>query len=296
MAKRSVDYLPLDLRPFHNAGADVLGDGTPLIGERSIRGIPFHIGTDPRRCFLAIDSTSAPIAIPVGRSVRRVLFAHRLFDPRPEDLTAADGDPGGAVAHWVVRRTNGRTERVTLREHFEVANIPSRRKLWLATDDRPISLAPRHTGRWLDHFARQQEVQVPGARDYYLWDWIDPDPSSAISALEVEPAGRRYLVAAITLSFVDEDPFPRSEARAIRITLANERDARTDVGLLEVDVDRGAATYPYPLPRRLVDPGPPGWGEPAIREAGCSYVKVQAAPSATVRVRRGEIELASFRW
>jgi hypothetical protein len=71
---------------------------------------------------------------------------------------------------------------------------------------------------------------------------------------------------------------------------------RSDVGVLEVDVDRGAATYPYPLPERLIDQEPPGWGEPAIRTAEWSYAKIQAVPSATVRVRSAEREIASFRW
>jgi hypothetical protein len=294
--ERLVDYLPLDLHTVHNAGVDVLGGSAPLTGRRTLRGIPFDIGADPQRCFIAVDASSnGPITIPIGQQVRRIIFAHRLFDPRPTDLTAADGEMGGVVARWRVRRSDGRADVIPLREHFEVANIPSRRKLFLATDDGPISLAPRHAGRWLDHFAHQQEVHVAGSRDYYLWDWVDPDPSSAIEELILEPAGRRYLLAALTLSFVDEEPFPRCEARAVRFVLVDTERSH-DIGALEVEVDRGAATYPYPLPERLDDFNPPGWGEPAIRQAVRSYAKIQAAPSATVRLRAGEDEIASFRW
>jgi len=149
VGQRSVEYQPLDLRAFHNVGTDVIA-GAPLIGERALRGIPFEIGADAKRCFIAIDRGSAPVTIPVGRALRRLVFAHRLYDPRPADLTAADGEPGGAVAHWVVRRADGRETRIAVREHFEVANIPTRRKLWVATDDRPIGLMPRHAGQWLE--------------------------------------------------------------------------------------------------------------------------------------------------
>jgi hypothetical protein len=136
---------------------------------------------------------------------------------------------------------------------------------------------------------------VAGSRDYYLWDWIDPDPSSAIEELILEPAGRRYLVAALTLSFVDEDPVP-AQRGARRPFRAPRRAAVARHRALEVEVDRGAATYPYPLPERLEELDPPGWGEPAIRTAVRSYTKIQAAPSATVRLRAGGDEIASFRW
>src|SRR5947209_167198 len=94
----SVDYLPLDLRPFRNAGVDLLGGSSPQLGRRTLRGIPFDIGADPRRCFVAVEGPSDQrVAIPVGHAVRRIVFAHRLFDPRPADLTAADGEMGSVV-------------------------------------------------------------------------------------------------------------------------------------------------------------------------------------------------------
>jgi len=292
----TVDYLPLDLAAQRNAGIELIG-GAPLIGRRALRGIPFDIGDDAARCFIAVDDVrDTCVTVPVGRAVRRLIFAHRLFDPRPADLTAADGEMGSPVARWRVRRAGGREDVIVLREHFEVANIPSRRKSFLSTDDGPILLAPRHAGRWLDQFARHEEVHVSGSRDYYLWDWIDPDPTTRIDELVLEPAGRRYLVAGITLSLVDEDPFPRGEARSVRIVVTDDRLASRDIGALEVSVDRGAATYAYPLPEQVGAAVPPGWGEPAIRDMRRAYVKIQTVPSATVRVSAGDDSVASFRW
>jgi hypothetical protein len=294
----NAEYEPIDLSGQLNAGVQILdGSVAPLIGARELRGIPFAIGGDPSRCFIATGLwMNGPVTVPVGGRASRLIFAHRLFDPRPADGTASDGELGGVVARYLVRLASGATIEIPIREHFEVANVPSRRKLFLAVDDGPPWLAPRHEGRWLDQFARREEIHLAGTRDYYLWDWINPEPATLIDAITLEPRGRRYLVAGITRSATAESPFPRDPAKVIRMSLRDADAASRDIGSLELVVDRGNATYPYPLPEALPAVDPPGWGEPAIRRAAVSYARVQAIPSATLRLRDGSGAIAAVTW
>jgi hypothetical protein len=294
----TAEYAPVDLAPYCNAGVRVLGDGNaPELGERTLRGIPFRIARDGERCFVTVGSAhDGPISIRIASAAHRLIFAHRLFEPRPADGTAADGPMGGVVARYVVHYADGQQHQIPIREHFEAANIPSLRKMFVATDDGPVFLSPRHAGRWLDHFARREEVHVSGARHFYLWDWVNPRADSAIEQIVLHASGRPYLLAALSLSHIDEDPFPRCEARIVRITLEDPTAAARGIGELAVVVDRGAATYPYPLPERLSVEKPPGWGEPARRQASPAYVRIQAAPSATVEIRDGTGTIDSFRW
>ena len=85
-----------------------------------------------------------------------------------------------------------------------------------------------------------------------------------IKSVRLEPADRKFVVAAITLGFNDEAPFPRSAKREVKITLPQPEDAEKPFDL-EVDVDRGVATFPFPLPEKpanefLADDFK-GWGE-----------------------------------
>ncbi|MGH3409702.1 MAG: hypothetical protein ACRDRJ_45500, partial [Streptosporangiaceae bacterium] len=87
-------------------------------------------------------------------------------------------------------------------------------------------------------------------------------------------------MAGITTSDVDEHPFVRTPARPVRLVARDGRD-----GVLDVDVDRGVATYPQPLPG---EDDRAGWG---AAEAAAAYASIAALPSATVAVRRDGDEL-----
>ena len=84
---------------------------------------------------------------------------------------------------------------------------------------------------------------------------------------------------------------PRGHARGHH-HLAQEEDARESAAL-EVEVDRGVATYPYPLPEATTEDfinGRKGWGEAQNEGSSPSYVEIAANPSATVQVKRdGEV-------
>ena len=125
-----------------------------------------------------------------------------------------------------------------------------------------------------------------------------PGPKS--DRLLIEPQDRAFLVGGVTLSTLDEDPFGREPRRPVKITLTDAEQADQPFNL-SVEVDRGVATYPYPLPapgRRVVP------GRTRITDgdrttpttASPAYVEIAASPSATVRVKSGEAELAQVRW
>jgi hypothetical protein len=61
-------------------------------------------------------------------------------------------------------------------------------------------------------------------------------------------------------------------------------------GVLDIEVDRGVATYPQPLPG---EDDRAGWGATEGRSA---YTSIAALPSATVAVRQGDDELGRVRW
>jgi hypothetical protein len=120
---------------------------------------------------------------------------------------------------------------------------------------------------------------------YYLWCWENPHPERRVERIEFIPSGRRFIVAGITTSELDEHPFVRTPARPVRIVAKDGRN-----GVFDVEVDRGVATYPQPLPG---EDDRAGWGAAGGTSA---YTSVAALPSATVAVRQGEAELGRVRW
>jgi hypothetical protein len=91
----------------------------------------------------------------------------------------------------------------------------------------------------------------------------------------------------------------RSGARPVKIVLADPADATRPFDL-GVEVDRGVATFPYPLPQEPADAflGDPfaGWGETLNEQSSPAYVKIAATPSARVTVTQAGAELATARW
>ena len=120
---------------------------------------------------------------------------------------------------------------------------------------------------------------------YYLWCWENPHPERPVERIEFIPRGRRFVVAGVTTSDVDEHPFVRAPARPVRLVAKDGRD-----GVLDIEVDRGVATYPQPLPG---EDDRAGWG---ATEGKSAYTSIAALPSATVAVRQGDDELGRVRW
>ena len=188
--------------------------------------------------------------------------------------------------------------RVPIRERFEIHVTPTTWGHWpfLAVPDRKNGLAPRDEGRWSAFGSRQAEAVQGTARAYYLWAWKNPRPDEAIESLTIEPGDRRFLVAAVTLGHLDEPPFALGPKQEVRIVLPEAEDAARPFGL-EVEVDRGVATFPYALPAegaaQFLDDERRGWGEAQNDRSSPAYVEIAAIPSATVTVRSAGEELGA---
>lgn len=297
------DYLPLDLQEYWNAGVELLGlaigSAGPPLGEQQLRGLPFRLGADPERCFVALGRGARPTAltIPVDQLARGVVFAHRLLE---SDILNG-GLPGETVAEYVFRYADGSEARAPIRDRFEVAVVPTGwgQLPFQAVPDQNDRLPPRYEGRFSAAGYRQTEASQAAPRGYFLWVWTNPRPDALLAAIVLESHGSPLVVGGITLSQVDEYPFVRSGARPLKIEVTDPTAVDHPFNLA-VAVDRGTATFPYPLPSEPADAfladSFAGWGEPLNRQNSPAYVEIAAIPSATVRVTAGEVELGQARW
>jgi hypothetical protein len=231
-------YEPVDLSAVCNAGVDVLGDepGDVPLGRVELRGLPFVIGSEAaaaERCFLL---PGAPVTVGVGRPARRVIIAHRLLEP---------GGPAGhavgqAVAEYVFHLAGGEAVTAPIRERFEIQVVPPvwGRQPFLAVTDTSDYSAPRFEGRWEESGWRLTEHAKGGPAGYYLWCWENPDQDRPVERIEFIPRGPRFIIAGITTSDVDEDPFVRAPGRPVRLMAKDGRG-----GVLDIDVDRGVRVH-----------------------------------------------------
>jgi hypothetical protein len=278
-------YEPVDLSAACNAGVEVLGDepGDVRLGRVDLRGLPFLIGSEPpskERCFLL---PGDPVTVRVGRLARQVIIAHRLL----EAGAPAGHAVGQTVAEYVFHLAGGEIVTVPIRERFEIQVVPTPwgRLPFLAVTDKSDYSLPRFEGSWGDSGWRLCEHEMGWPTGYYLWSWENPHPDRAVERIEFRPRGARFIVAGVTTSDVDEHPFVQAPSQPVRLV---PKDGRN--GVLDIDVDRGVATYPQPLPGED-DRG--GWG---ATEGTSAYSSIAALPSATIAVRRGSDELGRVRW
>jgi hypothetical protein len=294
------EYTPIDLMAFHNAGLTLLGEhGTAPIGPQQFRGLPFLVGTNPDNCFVAFGEglQHTPLSIPIEESVWSVIVAHRLL----ASGISAGGPVGEPIAEYVFIYQGGDEERVTIRDRFEITEIPTAwgQLPFRAVPDQSDSLPARYEGRFDESGQRQTEVNDAEARGYYLWVWQNPRPEQTLASLTVIPRGPRFLIAGVTLGHSDEFPFVRSGARALKLIITDPVAAARPFDLA-VAVDRGVTTFPYTLPQQspdefLVNPLA-GWGEALNEQSSPASVEIAALPSATVTVTQGGDLLGSARW
>jgi hypothetical protein len=277
------NYEPIELGSTCNAGVDIVGDGAadvPL-GRVSLRGLPFLIHEQRDRCFIA---PREPVSVDIGRPARRVIIAHRLLEPG----APAGHAVGRTVARYTFHLSGGEVVQVPIRERFEIQIVPPEwgREPFLAVTDTHDGNLPRFEGKWSEAGYRLTEHGRGRASAFYLWCWENPYPHQVIERLTIDPAGPPFLVAGVTLSNADEHPFVRTASRPVRLV---STDAGGD-GPFDLEVDRGVATYPQPLPGA---DDRPGWGVAGAQDA---YAAIAALPSATVVVRQGGEKLGQVRW
>ena len=302
-----VDYEPIALGRLCNVAASFtkphLAD--PALGSQTYHGLPFTIGPErPRagggRCLIGFDDKSGladAITIPIRRTGQWLIFAHALLQT---DLWRG-GPVGEVVAHYVVQYSGGRTLRLPVRERFEIAFLPTSWGGWpfVAQPDHADRMWTRDAGPWGESGNRQTEAIQGHPHSYYLWPWKNPNPRKSITSVTVEPAGKKFILAAITLSRLAEPPFNSQVRREVKITLPKKTDADRPFDMA-VSVDRGMATYPYALPRQaaaeFVKDHRKGWGQSQNGKASPAYVEIAASPSATVTVKNAGKPLAKVNW
>ncbi len=295
------DYQPVDLTPWCNVGLEWLPNHAPAAGSQRLRGLPFQIGPESGGgpCLLGFGpgGYADAVTIPLQRPATWVLVAHRLLESH-----ILEGEPPGhVVAVYRFGYDDGTAVAVPVRERFEIAEVPTRwgQKPFLAVADTPDWLSPRREGPWELIGRRQTEAHQgwPGA--LYLWAWRNPHPERALASIVVEPQDRPFCLAALTLSTLTEDPFGRQPGRPVTITLKDAGRAEQPFDLA-VEVDRGVATYPYPLPagspQQFLEADHRGYGAPYHDRSSPAYVEIAAQPSATVRLKQGEEALDAVRW
>ena len=298
------DYEPLDISKSFNAGAEALGGVDPWqTGLQSFHGLPFLMGDG----VIALDGSKGAVTVLVDQKVRTVVFAHSLGAAE-----LAGVEPiGQQVAHYVFRLSGGKEVSVPIRGRFEISSLPgadavSRRGSsglpappFRAVTDQKNVLMDRYSGPWEQTGRRQTESVQGQARWSYLWCWSNPEPDAAIESVEIVPGGAPFVICAVTLGHVDERPFARQGRRPVRIELTDSADAQRDFDL-EVEVDRGVATYPQPLPEAkaeefLADPLK-GWGESQNTRSSPAYVEVSATSSATMTVSQNGKKVGQANW
>lgn len=303
-AMSSDGYRALDLTALYNDGLGVLGDGAASApgGEQRFHGLPFRIGTGQRALIVfGPGGRVQPLSVPVHSRALTVIFAHRLLDSR----VMAGGPPGATVAYYTFGLTDGSAHRVAIRERFQIGDLSGWGQTpFLARADQPDWLLERWSGPWGHAGRRQCESESGWPTGYYLWWWRNPSPDSGIEQIEIAPLDRRFAVAAITVGLDDEEPFARGGMLPVRIDLKDSRIAKRQFGPNQADVgvvvDRGVASYCYPLPDQSPDEflhdGFAGWGQPQNQQCSPMYAQVSAIPSATLEVRLGDEVLESVRW
>ncbi|MDA1192544.1 MAG: CehA/McbA family metallohydrolase, partial [Candidatus Poribacteria bacterium] len=296
------DYQPLDLSSLANADDSILnGRGQIPTGQQEYHGIPFQVGSGDGAgntvIHLGDGASMNAVTVPVGAKATHVLFAHCLLDS-----WIHEGDPVGRVcADYEFVYADGSKDAAPIRERFETGIIPSPWGQWalLSYPDMKDGNQPRYQGNWGAAGNRQTEVYQGGPRWFYLWAWTNPHPDRAISSIVIHPKGPKFYIGGITLSSLEEYPFNRTAKRDVKIVLMKDEDATKPFNL-EVEVDRGVATYPFALPKDPVDgflaDSFIGWGEPLNPQSSPSYVEIAASPSATVTVKNHGEELGSVKW
>ena len=255
-----MDYELIDISALCDASTECLPGEDPLLGEQTMRGLPFTVGSadddSDGNCYISLAEGDSSITLPIGKTAYNLVFAHRQL----ETEQAANGPIGVHVADYVIRFKDSETVTVAIRERYEISAVGDRQGIsrygvghpYLAVTDRGDALIPRYEGRFDETGRRQTEVVQAQPAWYWLWAWRNPTPDRVIDSVEFVPRGPRFIVAGVTLGHVDEHPFSRAARRPVRVDLKDSEQAEKPFDL-DVTIDRGERTYTHPLPEQSAD-------------------------------------------
>ncbi len=302
-----MDYELLDISALCDAGTECLPGEDPMLGEQTMRGLPFTVGSPDSEssgnCYISLAEGDSSITLPIGKTAHNVVFAHRQL----ETEQATNGPIGVHVADYVIRFEDAESVTLPIRERYEISAVGDRLGIsrygvghpYIAVTDQGDQLIPRYEGRFDETGRRQTEVVQAQPKWYWLWAWRNPTPDRVIESVEFVPQGHRFIVAGVTLGHVDEHPFSRAARRPVRVHLKEAEQAEKPFDL-DVTIDRGERTYAHPLPEQsaedFLDDDYKGFGEPQNPKSSPSYVELSGVPSATVEVTSEGETIDSVKW
>ena len=121
-----MDYEPIDTSPWCGAGAECLPGEDPMLGEQTMRGLPFTVGApggDPDgNCYISLAGGDASVRVPVGKTAQSVVFAHRQMETEQD----SNGPVGVHVADYVIRFVDSETVTMPIRERYEISVVSDR--------------------------------------------------------------------------------------------------------------------------------------------------------------------------
>jgi hypothetical protein len=298
------DYRPVDLSRFANCGIEVFLKHQPPVGKQLFHGLPFEIGKpDAAEIYVGFGPrvkkmpSQDPITIPIRRQAYNVVMLHTLLETGQCEGEAV----GRTVGTYVFKLADGSTYEVPVRERFEVGWFPLGwgHYPFCALPDQKDRKFDRHQGPWQESGRRLTEADQGWPQGYYLWNWPNPRPKVHVESVTVRPTAASFIVAGITTGHVAEHPFNRDAAQEVTITLPQKKDADAPFDL-EVAIDRGQATYVYPLPRssmkEFLDDAFKGWGESQNLHSSPAYCEICGIDSATVVVRHAGKVIGKANW
>lgn len=295
------EYVSIDLTKLCNVDADWLeGEEELPRGLQVLRGLPFQIGSEdpdqPRFLGFGRDGYSEQIEIPLKRHARWIIIAHRLMESR----IMAGEIPGQVVSTYCFRYVDGEEVQIPIRDRFEISVVPPEwgQRAFLAVPDTQDKLFAWGEGKWEETGGRQTEVRRAWPRWFVLWAWRNPDPERELKSISIDPVEHAFIIAGVTVSRLEEDPFGREHRQPIILSFKDDAIDFTNPPSLEVD--RGVATYVYPISQGSFEArkraGFEGWGMAHQKESSQAYAEIVAQPSATVSVFHEDQEVSKFKW
>ena len=307
------DYDPLDITPWANVGPELFDRGVKFVdeswhppskgyplGEQTFRGLPFRIGkAGVPNCLVCFgpDGYQQPVEIAINQSPKWLVIAHRLLETRLYTGEAV----GKQIATYRFHYADGREVECPIRERLEISVAPPRwGQLPLKSEaDQKESFAGRESGPWNFLGWRLTEIGLSWPRWFVLWAWKNPHPEAPLVAMRIDPGERPFFIAAITASYLDEDPIGRFPKKTITIQL-KDPPLNGNWNACSVDVDRGQVGYTYLLPQKTVDEylqdPMPGFGQLNDPAGSTVYTQVVAQPSATLQVKQANKVVAQVNW
>ncbi len=302
------DYQPIDLASRFNAGTDILPIGSASrLGFQLLRGLPFHLGSDPTQCLIALrpDPGSPELSIDLGGTAVSIVFAHRVLE---SSMLLGSEFVGSTVGNYTFEFEDGRAEVVPIRDRFEIGapgvRSPVGRDIYwghlpfLAVTDHAPEPPPRTIGQFGKAGYRQTGILEEPLPAFFLWAWINPRPDHPVRRVRLRAETATILVGGVTIGHASEHPLIPMASSSVKVTVHDTGAPLT--ASLELRIDRGSVSLAQSVmassPQAFLEDDLHGWGDGGVPAERSVYADVTANPSATLIVELGGIAVSETVW